>query len=345
MFASIASALVSLGSAAALAWLLVSLTTIASNLTNNVPGPRLAKITRLWKFTHVVKGTYKQQLRELHAQHGPLIQIGPREYSISPPYASVHHRVPSQSAPILADICSMANIFRREADIEACNDAFMEALHALSSSGEEFNVAELIARYAYDVMFATTASHPPTFLRKPLRAAKIGKALKDWKLHAVLSGGYFRLQPLLTKISRLLRVTDLQEIVGEHLNATSNTPSQDATEAPSGHTQEACIALLLAGSDPVIVHLVSSLWYIYSDPGLVQRLRNEMDSVGLAEQAKIKDLIQTKASMPLLYAVLQESLRLHLPAHSSAIKYRVPDAGVQINFQHIPSGVSHLQAC
>lgn len=239
----------------------------------------------------------------------------------------------------------MSNIFRREADIEACNDAFMEVLHALSSSGEEFDVAELIARYTYDVMFATTASHPPTFLRKPLDAAKIEKALKDWKLRAVPSGGYLCLQPLLTKISRVFKATGLQELVSAHLNGTSNTPSQNATEAPSADTREACMALLLAGSDPVIVHLVSSLWYIYSDPELLQKLRNEMDSVGLPEQAKIKDLIHAKASMPLLYAVLQESLRLHLPADSSAIKYRVPDAGVQINFQHIPSGVSHLQAC
>ncbi len=64
---------------------LVSTADDSSNTSNDIPGTRLAKVTGLWKFVHKFKGSYVRKLRELHEQHGVIVQIGPHEYSINDP--------------------------------------------------------------------------------------------------------------------------------------------------------------------------------------------------------------------------------------------------------------------
>lgn len=44
-----------------------------------------ARLTIWWKLAHVKRGTYQTAVRELHAKHGELIQVGPYEYSLSNP--------------------------------------------------------------------------------------------------------------------------------------------------------------------------------------------------------------------------------------------------------------------
>ncbi|KAK1561471.1 cytochrome P450 4A10 [Colletotrichum navitas] len=47
-----------------------------------VPGPFLAKISRLWLFYHDYQGTPHSHIRELHQKFGPLVRISPNEVSI-----------------------------------------------------------------------------------------------------------------------------------------------------------------------------------------------------------------------------------------------------------------------
>lgn len=54
-------------------------------LFNGIPGPRLGKVTRLWKLYHSLRGDFLERLRELHRKYGVVVQIGPYEYNISDP--------------------------------------------------------------------------------------------------------------------------------------------------------------------------------------------------------------------------------------------------------------------
>jgi hypothetical protein len=51
----------------------------------SIPATFLAKRTILWKLWHIWRGTYITKIRKLHAQHGDVVQVGPREYSVSNP--------------------------------------------------------------------------------------------------------------------------------------------------------------------------------------------------------------------------------------------------------------------
>lgn len=54
---------------------------------NRIPGPTLAKYTRLWKLHSVWKGDHQWTEIALHARHGPLVRIGPRHVSVGDPRA------------------------------------------------------------------------------------------------------------------------------------------------------------------------------------------------------------------------------------------------------------------
>lgn len=52
-----------------------------------VPGPFLAKVSRLWLAYHGYKGDFHRVLVDLHARYGDTVRIGPDEVSIANPDA------------------------------------------------------------------------------------------------------------------------------------------------------------------------------------------------------------------------------------------------------------------
>lgn len=48
----------------------------------NIPGPFLARFTRLWYLNQIYKGHFEKTNIELHKKYGPIVRIAPREYSI-----------------------------------------------------------------------------------------------------------------------------------------------------------------------------------------------------------------------------------------------------------------------
>jgi len=53
----------------------------------DIPGPALAKYSRLWKLHSVWKGDHHHVNIDLHRKHGSFVRIGPNHVSISDPRA------------------------------------------------------------------------------------------------------------------------------------------------------------------------------------------------------------------------------------------------------------------
>lgn len=53
----------------------------------NIPGPPLAKWTKLWRLYDVYKGQSHHTAIRLHQQHGPLVRIAPNVVSVGDPQA------------------------------------------------------------------------------------------------------------------------------------------------------------------------------------------------------------------------------------------------------------------
>lgn len=54
---------------------------------SDIPGPALAKYTRLWKLHNVWKGDHHNTAIALHREHGHLVRIGPTHISVGDPKA------------------------------------------------------------------------------------------------------------------------------------------------------------------------------------------------------------------------------------------------------------------
>jgi hypothetical protein len=48
----------------------------------SVPGPFLARFSRLWYFLEIYKGSFEETNIGLHRRYGPIVRIAPHEYSI-----------------------------------------------------------------------------------------------------------------------------------------------------------------------------------------------------------------------------------------------------------------------
>lgn len=48
-----------------------------------IPGPLLARYTRLWYLYKIYQGDFEKTNIELHERHGPVVRIAPGEYSIN----------------------------------------------------------------------------------------------------------------------------------------------------------------------------------------------------------------------------------------------------------------------
>jgi hypothetical protein len=55
---------------------------------SKVPGPRLAKITELWRTNRYIRGYWHRDILDLHRKYGPVVRISPNEVSIVSPELS-----------------------------------------------------------------------------------------------------------------------------------------------------------------------------------------------------------------------------------------------------------------
>lgn len=143
---------------------------------NRVPGPLLARLSTLWKSYHLVRGTYAKAVKDLHlrfgkfsstsplvARHkltvtGTIVQVGPREFSLSSESAIDVTSLGSPKYPLqfstytkLDVPFSMANLYRSEPAIDACNSKVLAFLVKAADSRENIDMAALLTRYAYEV--------------------------------------------------------------------------------------------------------------------------------------------------------------------------------------------------
>ena len=194
----------------------------------------------------------------------------------------------------LVKALSMANIFQYEAQIDECNKALLQALVQYAQSAEEVKLADLIARYAYDTMFAITTGEQRGFLKKSLNTSKLTDAMESWKLRSIAHGSYLRFHAIIDKVLKCLNLrTTFEQQISAHLHKYEingdNSPFaqllqvQEGDQESARSTAEARVALIAAGSDPTITHILATLFHVYQDKRLVDRLRKEIQGVNLSQ--------------------------------------------------------------
>jgi hypothetical protein len=215
----------------------------------------------------------------------------------------------------------MANFRHHEGKINAINSALLETMNAGADGEKSINLFNLITRYSFDVMFATTAGAAPGFLAGKVDVQGISDAMNNWKLYSVALGSYFRLQEIINSFFRNFDPSNFERQVLDRFNSVTDDNASGMLKSMllkigKGGTKavaarEACAALIAASTDPIITHIAAAIFYIYHDTNLIKDLRKELSLAKVHQPAKAEDLIRKKDKMPLLHTCLCESLRLH----------------------------------
>lgn len=153
----------------------------------DIPGPWLARYTRLWLYLEIRNGRFHTKNIELHRRYGPIVRIAPNEYSIDDPdsirtiYGHGTKFIkspwytasgpPSQHEGVVVSIFSDRNparhaenrrkvanayalsaLIETERYIDSTMVAFFQHLDHFASSGESFNLGNWLQFYAFDVI-------------------------------------------------------------------------------------------------------------------------------------------------------------------------------------------------
>ncbi|KAI5363235.1 putative cytochrome P450 [Septoria linicola] len=158
---------------AAIAYVLHLLLKAYSSTSPDVPGPSIARFTRLWEFYHAAYSEDSESvLQELHRKHGNVVRVAPNRYSITDPAAiqlvygagskfcksdfystfggtNAHDR---DKRRVQANFYANSTLLSYEPFVNQTNERFVHALDRLAQVGQPFDLFTWMQLYAFDVI-------------------------------------------------------------------------------------------------------------------------------------------------------------------------------------------------
>ncbi|PTB63608.1 cytochrome P450 [Trichoderma citrinoviride] len=201
--------------------------------TRHVPGPLLARFTRLWYFRRVAVGRFEHENIQLHRQYGPIVRLAPNMYSIDIPeavntvygigsklpksewYDGWKHPSPdawtifpdkdikrhAQTRRVFQGLYSMSSLVSYEKYVDECADVLLSRLSLFSKSKEPINMGHWFQCYAFDVIGNITFSKPFGFLDRGEDVSGLLQALQKVLAYSTLVGIYSSLHPYIFAVT------------------------------------------------------------------------------------------------------------------------------------------------
>ncbi|KIY02863.1 uncharacterized protein Z520_01328 [Fonsecaea multimorphosa CBS 102226] len=232
--------------------------------------------------------------------------------------------------------------------VQKYNDLFLQKVE--ESKGEPMNMSKWFNLYSFDVMgdLAFAASYGcleagemhwaikllsdgmdllgfwlPCWIFRILLAIP-GAAADHWRFINYCSEQLDKRMEMQGKLEN----RDISHTLIEHYNQSD--PATQKAELPMLQADSRLI--IVAGSDTTAATLVHLFYYIATEKGLIERLREELDSLVKPDEKIDSQKIQ---DAPLLNGAINEALRLH-PAVPSGVFRETPEEGVEIGGVYIP---------
>ncbi|ORY75715.1 cytochrome P450 [Leucosporidium creatinivorum] len=188
---------------------------------SSVPGPNLAKVSRLWKVGRALDGTIMSNLFDLHEKLGPLVRIGPNEVSVrsaddisllygfstkfykagdyydawKPPipvkhpghFPTLDPAVHAKYRRPVAGVYAMRQVLASEEYVEGPVSDLLLLLDDAAEAGKPFDIGAAMHYFAYEVVFELAFGGSLGFLKK---GEDIGLLIDS--LHAVTKFGHVK---------------------------------------------------------------------------------------------------------------------------------------------------------
>lgn len=367
----------------------------------SIPGPWIARFSRLWYFCKIRSGSFHHENIALHETHGSIVRIAPGYYSISTPDKTVYgigskfpkgdwyqgwkHPSPerwtlfpdqdmrrhAETRKRFQGLYSMSSLLSYEKYVDACIDIFLDKLSRFSRSGETIDLVHWFQCYAFDVMGEITYSERFGFLDNGADIEGTMAALDKSMVYSTLIGVFPKLHPILYAImekipgtgaaGRTYLMNFVQRKIDERnwlkkqgtykpkahsigdsvapqdfLDKLSESHEQDPSKVTPYHVFMMGLSNIIAGSDTTAVSLSSVIYYLFTSPRVLAKLRQEIEDHSLQSR---RITFKESQDMPYLQAVIKEALRLH-PATGLPLWRVVPEGGARICEEWLPAGTN-----
>ncbi|KAL6792217.1 cytochrome P450 [Trichoderma sp. SZMC 28013] len=206
--------------------------------TRKIPGPFLARFTRLWYFRRVALGGFEQENIQLHRKYGPVVRLAPNMYSIDIPeavntvygigsklpksewYDGWKHPSPdawtmfpdkdikrhAQTRRVFQGLYSMSSLVSYEKYVDECADVLVNRLSIYSKSREPINMGHWFQCYAFDVIGNITFSRPFGFLDRGEDVSGLLQALDKVIAYSTLIGIFASLHPYVFAVTNFFGI-------------------------------------------------------------------------------------------------------------------------------------------
>ncbi|KAJ4322848.1 pisatin demethylase [Fusarium piperis] len=260
----------------------------------------------------------------------------------------------------IASLYTMSALLSYEHSVDAQTNILKEKFLAFANRGETVDLPQFLQFYAFDVIGTITIGKSMGMMESNTDMYGTCQALDGmWHYIAVLG--------LIPGIH--LRYIQLAKFLGftpptKALDSFIDTQIQQYTEAMErkggvGNDADTFLARMLnlqeqgkatkkdtrhcvtinigAGSDTTAIGLSSIVYYLYSNPRTLGRLREEFDKFAKAGELSNPISFEQAQKMAYLQAVIKEALRLH-PGVGTQLTRVVPKGGAVIEGQFFPEG-------
>ncbi|KAK4690313.1 hypothetical protein P7C71_g6448, partial [Lecanoromycetidae sp. Uapishka_2] len=202
----------------------------------SVPGPFLAKFTRLWLAKAIASRKFDQINIELHRKYGPVVRIAPNEYSIDDPDAAniiyrsrdqllksprysawglpppaepnmlttlsiEHHSKRRREGAALYQMSALQNI---EYQVDSTISTLSSKLTSFSQSSQPIDLAKWLQFFAFDTIGAITFDKPIGFLEKGTDLADIQETIHTYSRYGGVMGVLGEWHPFVFALLQLI---------------------------------------------------------------------------------------------------------------------------------------------
>lgn len=217
----------------------LSIIRAAASPQRSIPGPFLARFTRLWYLLRVSRGGFERENIALHRRYGPVVRVAPGMFSVDLPEAvtsvyGANARMPKGSwyiawgDPDLAKwslfsdrdakrhaetrrsvqgLYSMSSLVSYEGYVDECTRIFLRGMEDLAQGQTVADMTLQFQYFAFDVIGSITYSKRFGFLDKGDELAGVMKAIKSTVKYSTLTGVLPELHPWLYNLDTRVKVS------------------------------------------------------------------------------------------------------------------------------------------
>ncbi|KAH7303302.1 cytochrome P450 [Stachybotrys elegans] len=371
--------------------LLVFFITPSFSWSRKIPGPFLARYTRLWYMWQKYRNDFHWTNIKLHREKGKIVQVMPGYFTIDDPkahktiyghgnawvkgefyiawnvssdphitnlFAARDQGLHASMRRKVASMYSMTSLVSYEPYVDHCIDLFHNQLDKAAAAGTVLNLGRWLQFFAFDAVSMITFGERLGFLNEGKDVHDMIQNLDNTHRILTLAAVYPRLTPLFKAVAdfftgdKLLffqkfasnkiamakkEQKDVTEdgpatMVGKFLDAQRREEKKAMTDWDIAANAGSNIG---AGSDTTAIGLISIIYYLFRDPLILKRAREEMDMAGLPERPNF----QEAQKLSFMQAVIKESMRV-LPGVGLPLWREVPKGGAVVCDQFFPEGTN-----